>query len=790
MNGSNFMISKYMILPVYDSVLLPFAETQTISHYHISANEKNRINIDNNTIVLLPVKENLNRKDIISRSFQEYGVIAKILDTKETDMGTVLSIRTFHKVKTIHVSYINDIFEGSFIEHEENYDITQAGEQELLDYLKRTALEVSSKIQGGNMAANYIKACNTINRFGLAFCQFFGMTNDEKYSLLRTDSIKERGLMIKEALIKFKNTVDLREDINRKYNESEGNAYKIAAIQKQISLLQQELKDLSTDNDIDENDYSHKISALGIDGEAKVEVERVLKKYKSAQPNDPEKSSLENYLDFVTSLKWKVESEDTVDLKNARKILDRDHYGLEKVKDRIIQQIAVMSLRKKQTGSILLFIGAPGTGKTSLGKSIAEALGRKYARISLGGIKDEAEIRGHRRTYVGAMPGRIMDGIKRSGSMNPVVVLDEIDKLSQGFNGDPASALLEVLDPEQNNSFTDHYMNIPYDLSNVFFICTANSYESIPQPLLDRMEIIQLSGYTPIEKLQIAKKHLLPKALYDTGLTDIKVSVTDAALKKIVEEYTMEAGVRGLKKQLDKLCRKIAAESIENDFSKITIGVNSIPQYLGKKSIIHDKVLKEGIPGVVTGLAWTQAGGEILFIETKSMHGNGKLSITGQLGDVMKESASIAISLVKSMFVKDNLDFSTTDIHIHVPSGAVPKDGPSAGIALFTAITSLVTGIAPDPKIAMTGEVSLRGNVLPIGGLPEKLMAAQRSGVKKVLIPKDNTVDLDDVPEEVKKSLDIIPVETVDDVLKYSLGIKLNRSDTNLFSVSFEKTVA
>ena len=449
----------------------------------------------------------------------------------------------------------------------------------------------------------------------------------------------------------------------------------------------------------------------------------------------------------------------------AEEILDEDHYGLKKVKERIIQQLAVMALNKKQSGSILLFVGAPGTGKTSIGQSIARALHREYVRISLGGIRDEAEIRGHRRTYVGAMPGRIMEGMKRSKAQNPVMVLDEVDKLAKDYGGDPASALLEVLDPEQNYSFTDHYMNVPYDLSNVFFVCTANSTDTIPEPLLNRMEVIQFPGYTPLEKFHIARRHLLPKAMKAMGIKAQNLKVTDGALEKIIAEYTAESGVRGLKKQVDVICRNAAVKLVRGEQKSITVNEKRVQEFLGS-GIIHDTILKHPQPGVMTGLAWTSAGGEILFIETSFTKGSGKITITGQLGDVMKESAQIAITLVKKRH-PDKADlFKENDLHIHVPSGAVPKDGPSAGITLVTALTSLVTDTPVNPEYAMTGEVSLRGGVMPIGGLPEKLMAAQRAGIKKVFIPAENERDLEEVAEEVKEKLEIVPVETVDQVMR------------------------
>ena len=818
-------LKSYMIIPMYDTIVLPDVEYQFGSD-DFTEEEKSRIKIDGNKAILLPMKEPKERSEMKLDDFYGLGVLADVLEILETNIGTRVHVRTREKVKVLDFHATEEILEGSWKPQEEIVDINADGEKALLDQIKEVTLDISQHIQGGNLVQNYIKAISSISDYAAMFCQFYGMTPDEKYALLETDSLKQRGLLVHEALLRFKGTIDLQVDLNKRYNDTEGNLYKKAAIQKQIGLLQDELDSMDPETASTENEYKQKIEASGMPEEARKEVDRVLKRYLQSQPNDPERSSMENYLDFVTALQWKLDEIPPVDLKKAKKVLDRDHYGLEKIKERMLQQIAVMTLKQNQGGSILLLVGAPGTGKTSLGKSVAEALGRKYVRVSLGGIRDEAEIRGHRRTYVGAMPGRIMDGIKRSGAMNPVVVLDEVDKLARGFEGDPASALLEVLDPEQNNTFTDHYMNIPYDLSNVFFICTANTYDTIPQPLLDRMEMIQLPGYTPIEKLQIAKKHLLPRALEDAGIDKKQLRVTDGAIRRIINEYTMESGVRGLKKQLDILCRKTAAKIVEqlseteaatrkaqaaaaeaaeaaeaaaanpddpsaaNDSAaaqeasentplpiakelRITVREKNIPEFLGNKGILHDRILKHCPPGVATGLAWTMAGGEILFIETTFMKGSGNIILTGQLGDVMKESATIALSLVKSLFVSDNIDFNDKDIHIHVPDGAVPKDGPSAGVTMFTALVSLVTGKSVQNDLAMTGEISLRGQVLPIGGLPEKLMAAQRAGVKKVLIPKDNVRDLEDVAKEVRDTLEIVPVSTVQDVIDHALHTKL-----------------
>ena len=515
--------------------------------------------------------------------------------------------------------------------------------------------------------------------------------------------------------------------------------------------------------------FEKKIRESGMNEEAKKEAEKVLNRMKQEGKDGHEYGMLYDYLDFVTSLAWKTEAMKDVDLVEAEKILDEDHYGLKKVKERIIEQLAVMQLNRKQSGSILLFVGAPGTGKTSIGQSIARALGREYIRISLGGVRDEAEIRGHRRTYVGAMPGRIMEGMKRAGTQNPVMVLDEVDKLVRDYNGDPSSALLEVLDPEQNSTFTDHYMNVPYDLSNVFFVCTANSTDTIPEPLLNRMEVIRFSGYTEEEKFQIARKHLLPKTMKAMGLKSQELKVTDEALHAIITGYTAESGVRGLKRQMDVLCRHAAVKLVKGEQKSFRVSEKRLEEFLGRPPILHEKLGKTSRPGIVTGLAWTQAGGEILFIETMFTKGSGKLQITGQLGEVMKESAQIAVTLVKNRYPESEELFRENDLHIHVPAGATPKDGPSAGITLVTALSSLVTGKQVRPELGMTGEVSLRGDVMPIGGLPEKLMAAQRAGVKTVLIPVDNKKDLEDIAEEVKQKLEIIPVATIEETLNLAL---------------------
>ena len=618
-------------------------------------------------------------------------------------------------------------------------------------------------MQGDRSYMQRWKNMNEIVTFTSALLQ---ISNEEKYAILEEDSVARRTELMEKAFYESLELYKVSSEAQNAQQQSNEKLYREQALRRQIDFLQKELDDLHPENVTDIRKFEQKIQESGMNETARAEAEKVLNRMKQEGQESHEYGMLYDYLDFVTSLSWKKEKAAEIDLKAAREVLDEDHFGLKKTKERIIQQIAVMALNQKQSGSILLFVGAPGTGKTSIGQSIARALDRKYVRISLGGVRDEAEIRGHRRTYIGAMPGRIMDGIKRSGASNPVVVLDEVDKLVRDYGGDPSSALLEVLDPEQNSTFTDHYMNVPYDLSDVLFVCTANTTDTIPEPLLNRMEVISFPGYSALEKFQIARRHLLPKAMEKAGIREEDFTISDEGLKALISDYTMEAGVRGLKNRLDALCRAAAVQIVSGSSSRVSVEPKDLRDILEVSPIRHDHILETKNPGIVTGLAWTQAGGEILFIETLFTKGSGKITVTGQLGDVMKESVQIAISLVKAMFPEKEELFEKNDLHIHVPAGAVPKDGPSAGITLTTALASLVTGKPVPPELAMTGEVSLRGVVMPIGGLPEKLMAAQRAGVKRVLIPEENTDDLRDVAEEVKQELEIIPVHQVQDVLR------------------------
>ncbi len=759
-----------LTIPVYETIMLPdvvfYFKKEVIEEWYISELTVGEIVTFAFLREPLDVRDGIELKDIYT-----VGVSAKI-ESIDTD-GNV-KIHALDRVNFISLMTDPDgKIDSEVVTRPENKDITDEEANNRFEKLKKVYLKFIKSYPWGLFARGFILQLKNINEMACSTAGYFEITWEEKVKFVETDSARERFELIEHAAYELMEIARVNSEAANAQEAQNANLYREDAIKKQINILQTELDDMHPENISDVRKFEKKIDESGMNEEAEKEARKVLGRMKQDGKDGHEYGMLYDYLDFITGLSWKMPETPDINLEDAEKILNRDHYGLKKVKDRIIQQIAVMALNKKQSGSILLFVGAPGTGKTSIGQSIAEALGRKYVRVSLGGIHDEAEIRGHRRTYIGAMPGRIMDAVHKSGVSNPVVVLDEVDKLVRDFNGDPAAALLEVLDPEQNSTFTDHYMNVPYDLSNVFFVCTANEIDTIPEPLLNRMEIIDFQGYTATDKFYIAKKHLVPKAMKQMGIKAKNFSISDAAIKKVISDYTMEAGVRGLKKQIDTLMRFAAVQLVKGESDKISVIPSRLREFMGHRGIMHDEIERDIVPGIVTGLAWTQAGGEILFIETKLVTGSDKVIITGQLGDVMKESVELAVSIVKGMYPKAALKLKDHDLHIHVPEGAVPKDGPSAGITLVTALASLLTGMKVDPRIAMTGEISLRGNVMPIGGLPEKLMAAVRAGVKEVFIPEKNKEDLEDVADEVKNALEIIPVHSITDVTDAVLGKKL-----------------
>ena len=746
-----------ILIPTYNTVVLPGSKIYFRKEYLQEAGVE-KISVGEK-VTFLYLKEPKD-KDITMEDIYPIAVAGQVLSID--DEGGA-NLEAFNRINIEYMDFENQNVVG--VQRPEIDDLEPQSANTMLIGLRDELLNYVTKFQWGLMARGYVLAWKNMNEVMVGLSPFMNITPEEKYAVLAEDSTKARAELIAQYAREFMAINEVSEEAKQAQKELHEKAYREDAIKKQINFLQKALDEMHPENISEVRKFEEKIENSGMNETARKEADNVLNRMKQEGKDSHEYGLLYNYLDFVTSLQWKKEEPKDIELDNAMEVLDREHYGLKKVKKRIIEQLAVMSLNKKQSGSILLFVGAPGTGKTSIGKSIAEALGREYVRISLGGVRDEADIRGHRRTYIGAMPGRIMDGMKKAATSNPVMVLDEIDKLAASYNGDPASALLEVLDPEQNNTFTDHYMNVPYDLSDVLFVCTANSLDTIPGPLLDRMEVIRFTGYTALEKFSIAKDHLIPKAKKKAGISEENLIIEDDTIKALINGYTMEAGVRGLKKQISSLCRYAAVQLVKNNKEILDVKPEDLQDYLDQRPIRHEGILEKKHAGVVTGLAWTAVGGEILFIETMLTKGKGNIKITGQLGDVMKESVDIALSLVKSMYPEKSEVFEKNDIHIHVPAGAVPKDGPSAGITMTTAIASLVNNIPVSPEYAMTGEVSLRGRVMPIGGLPEKLMAAARAGIKKVFIPEENKDDLKEVAEEVLNELEIIPVKKVEDVL-------------------------
>ena len=597
-----------------------------------------------------------------------------------------------------------------------------------------------------------------------------GVKLSERQKLLEEPGIAERLEMLLKLVHGEISVLQVEKKIKSRVKNQMERTQREYFLNEQMKAIQRELGD--GDDGRDETaEYDEKIESTKLSKEAREKALGELKKLRQMSPMSAESTVVRNYLDWMLSIPWGKKSRVKKDLKKAQEILDADHYALEKVKERMVEYLAVQQRSSKLKGPILCLVGPPGVGKTSLGKSVARATGREFIRISLGGVRDEAEIRGHRRTYIGSMPGKIIQSMKKAKTTNPLILLDEIDKMGQDFRGDPASAMLEVLDPEQNNTFTDHYLEVEYDLSNVMFITTANTY-NMPAPLLDRMEIITLAGYTEDEKVQIARRHLLAKQMKGHGLKKAEFSLTDEALLQVVRTYTREAGVRNLERELAKLCRKVLTEIVRGDTKSVEVTPDLLEHYLGVARYRHGLAEQEDLIGVTTGLAYTSVGGDLLHIEALKLPGKGRMKTTGKLGDVMKESIEAAASYVRSRATDFGIEppsFEKMDIHVHVPEGATPKEGPSAGVAMVTSIVSVLTQIPVKRDVAMTGEITLRGTVLPIGGLKEKLLAALRGGIKTVLIPKENVKDLVDIPDNVKSGLEIIPTETISDVLKVAL---------------------
>ncbi|MCK9632255.1 MAG: endopeptidase La [Methanoregula sp.] len=725
----------------------------------------------------LTVKSGTRPMELNAESLYKIGNLFRVQHVEPADDGYLVCVQVTERVKTVSVFEKDGRLYATCEPVPDEQDLEDDLRERILSDIKFTIHEISSRFNGSEQFTGPIDRMDSVDQIMGFVMPFLPVHLAEKQALLEIVPVRQRYITFLELLIRVRENISIRIEMAKKVTDRVGKSNREALLREQLRVIQEELDESAgTPGDMG---YREKIEQSAMPDDVKKKAFAEVKKLETGGSQNHESSVIRNYLDLMLDLPWKTEEKKSIDIAEAKRVLESHHNGLEKVKERIIQHLAVMKLRQEKQGSILLFAGPPGTGKTSLGKSIAEALGRKYVRVSLGGVRDEAEIRGHRRTYVGALPGRIIQGMQKAGTKNPVFILDEIDKLAMSYNGDPASALLEVLDPEQNNTFSDHYLEVPYDLSDVLFIATANSLATIPAPLLDRLELIEISGYTKNEKFAIAKDHLIPETLTEHGLDAEKLRFEDEALKVVIEKYTREAGVRWLKKQLAKAARHVSEKIVSGTAElPFIVTTENLTDVLGKELIRQEVARKEPVPGVVTGLAWTPVGGEILFIEGTFMPGTGKLTLTGQLGDVMKESATISLSLIRSRLAsgESGFNFMTSDIHVHVPSGATPKDGPSAGVTLFTALASLITGKTVDPELAMTGEITLSGAVLPVGGIKEKVLAAHRAGIKKVILPKENERDLQDVPEDVRGELAFVPVETVEGVLKEALGIELPRS--------------
>ena len=766
--------NKYPVLPLRDIVVFPHMIVPLFVGRDKSVNALEDVMHDDKQVLLLTQK-NAAEDDPTVADIYEVGTVATVLQLLKLPDGTVKVL--VEGVQRAHVeNYLenNNFFEAqaTLMEEPENGgDVLEALSRSVISqfdqYIKLNRKIPSEALVSINQIDEPGKLADTI-------ASHLALKISEKQELLETKSVTERlervySLMESEIGV-LQVEKKIRNRVKRQMEKTQREYY----LNEQLKAIQKELGE-GEDGKDETQELEERVAKTRLSREAKEKTIAELKKLKNMSPMSAEATVVRNYLDWMLSIPWKKRSRINKDIKKAQELLDDDHYGLEKVKDRILEYLAVQHRTNKIKGPILCLVGPPGVGKTSLGKSIANATGRNYVRMSLGGVRDESEIRGHRRTYIGSMPGKVVQGMKKAKASNPLFLLDEVDKMGQDWRGDPASALLEVLDPEQNSTFNDHYLEVDYDLSDVMFVTTANTM-NMPGPLLDRMEIIRLSGYTEDEKIEIAKRHLINKQLKTHGLKKNEWSISDAAIRDLIRYYTREAGVRNLERELANLTRKAIKDIMMNDTVKIAVTQKNLEKFAGIKRFRYGEIESDDLVGVVTGLAWTEVGGELLSIEAVMMPGKGKMNITGKLGDVMQESIRAAKSFVQSRALYFGITppmFTTKDIHVHVPEGATPKDGPSAGVGMVTSIVSVLTGIAVRKDVAMTGEITLRGRVLPIGGLKEKLLAALRGGIKTVLIPYENEKDLADIPDNVKEGITIIPVSSAEEVLKHALVSKL-----------------
>lgn len=765
------MSNRLPFLPTRDLVIFPGVVTPVYVGRDKSIKTLERVMDSEDSKMLFGMqKDSLTENPELPKDVYEIGVIVNILQTVKMPNNTIkLLVEAENRVTIIDPREVNGEYDAGYsvIEcvNQDNKE-TVAIYRKVLEYFERY-----SKLGGKVLPELLIslKTTKDINNALDIIANNLYVDNQEKQKILETFDSKERGYLILDILSKEIEINEIEKKVEDKVRTKMNDAQKAYYIREKINAMKDEIQDYTPEDD--NSDLKEKIEKAKLPAEVKKKVDEELRKMSKMPPFSAEASVSRNYIDVLLDLPWKKMTKDDLDIEKASKILERDHYGLKEVKDRILDYLAVKKLNPKMRGTIICLVGPPGVGKTSIARSIADAMGRKFVRVSLGGVRDEAEIRGHRRTYIGSMPGRIMKAMKLAGTKNPFILLDELDKMASDFKGDPASAMLEVLDPEQNVHFEDHYVDVPFDLSEVFFLGTANDLRNIPEPLIDRMEIIHLSSYTEYEKLHIAKQYLIKQIQEENGLKDIKVSISDKVILKIINEYTREAGVRNLKREINNLFRKIARKVVKENVEKLTISTTNLEKYLGKPKFRPEKLKeREYKVGIVNGLAWTAVGGVTLEVQGVLIPGKGQLSLTGTLGNVMKESGEVAFTYVKSNFQKYNInekDFlENKNIHLHFPEGATPKDGPSAGITITTAILSVLTGREIRQDIAMTGEITITGEVLAIGGVKEKVIGAYRAGIREVILPEDNRVDTDDIPAEVKKDMTIHYAKTYDDVEK------------------------
>ena len=761
------------VLPVRDIVVFPYMIIPLFVGREISIKAIEHA-LSSNRMILLLTQKDLSIENPVSADLYNIGTVGMIIRMLKLPDGRVkVLVQGLSKARTTHFTQAEP-FIAADIEKIEDVKLPSLNIEDEAQI--RTVKEQLDKAvsYGKTILPDIMVVIENLDepgRLADLVASNLGLKTDQAQEIIEISDPIQRLKRVSDILGREIELLIVQQKIQSEARGEIDKTQREYYLREQLKAIQKELGDFDERAD-EAKEFRKKIEEAKMPEKVLKEAEKQLKRLEKMHPDSAESATIRTYLDWLVELPWAKSTKDKLDINAAKKVLNDDHYDLEKVKERILEYLSVRKIKEKMKGPILCFIGPPGVGKTSLGRSIARALGREFVRMSLGGVRDEAEIRGHRRTYVGALPGRIIQGIKQAGTNNPVFMLDEIDKVGTDFRGDPSSALLEVLDPEQNFAFADHYLTVPFDLTNVMFITTGNLADTIPGPLRDRMEIIYLSGYTEEEKLGIAKKYLVPKQLGEHGLTTKIVKIEDTGLKLLVSQYTREAGVRNLEREIANLCRKVARRIAEGKEKKFEITSKNLHNFLGSPKFLPEEEMEHDEVGVSTGLAWTEAGGDIIYIEATTMKGKGQLTLTGQLGDVMKESAQAALSYIRSkaqiLGISEDV-FSQTDVHIHVPAGAIPKDGPSAGITLATALASVFTGKPVNKNIAMTGEVTLRGRVLPIGGLKEKSLAAKRMGIKKIILPKRNKKDIDDIPKYIKKDMEFIFADTMDQVLKVAL---------------------